>query len=638
VNRNWLDSAIAWLAPVAGARRMQARAALEIWRTYEGAKNTRRTENWTAAGTSPNAAISSSLGTLRNRARQMVRDNPHASRALQALRAKCVGTGITARVEKTVRKPWAHFVKTCDVEGDLDLNGIQSLAAGTEFEAGEVLVRRIRTVDPANPLKLQLLEPDYIDSAKFEAFGDNYIIAGVEIDRLGRRQAMWLFDQHPGEITTPWHRNYTSQRVAMSELIHFYEKLRPGQLRGGPRFASSLIRSRDLDEYREALLVKRKIEACFAAFVIGGAPNVPLGQAVTDSETGKRTETLAPGMIEYVPAGQDVKFANPSSSAGESEYTRDELQAIAAGIGVTYEQMTGDLRGVNFSSIRAGEINLREIVEAWRWVYFVPMFCERVYSWFEEAYWTAGQIRTTGYDVVWTAPRWQWVDPAKDVDAMKEEVRGGFSSLSEKIRALGYDPDEVFDEIEKERVKLKAKGIVVDTDAAVSSKAAAPAKDDGDGGAGDGDEGSPKDAKDGRGGVAVTVNNLDDRLGGPLELVAVAMDAAASSQKNSAVEVSGLAHAVTDGQRETAAALRQMADASTALTQAVAESSARNAEASTRLQESQLALAEAQRATAGELRGVGAELRKPFTKLLFDAQGNPIGSRKVDKIPGEESE
>lgn len=492
---NWFEETLARVAPGLALERAQARMALGYVRAYEGAKNTRRTENWKAAGSSANAEIGPSLSTLRNRSRQLVRDNPFASRAVAAFKAKCIGTGIVARPEGTAKKAWDHFVQNCDLEGDSNFYGLQLQVAGAGFESGEVLVRRIRTRDLASPLKLQILEADYIDTVKFGDYNGNFIIAGVEIDRLGRRQALWLFDQHPGELK-PF-GNYISKRVPASEVIHFYEKDRPGQLRGVPRFASSLMRARDLDEYRDALLVKKKIEACFAAFVIGGNPNIPLGEAKVDPQTGKRTETLAPGIIEYVPGGQDVKFASPSSGSNESEFTVDELHAIAAGGGVTYEQMTGDLRGTTFGSMRQGEINMRELVDVWRWIHFVPRFCERVKDWFEDAYFTAGQLRTTGYAYVWTAPKWMWIDPLKDIKADKEEVLGGMSSLSAKIRERGENPDEVFDEIGSEREKLKVKNIVVDTDAA-NKIAAAPASNDpnaADGG-GDGSGDTSKNARE----------------------------------------------------------------------------------------------------------------------------------------------
>jgi lambda family phage portal protein len=452
------------------------RKAREILRAYDAGKSGRRTEGWYAGGGSANGEITPSLSAARNRARDLVRNNPYARRALDTLTAKKVGTGIIARPDKGAAAAWEEFFETCDFEGDLDLAGMQSMMARTADEAGEVLLRRIRTREGRVPLKLQILEPDYIDTTKFGATqAGNYIIAGVEIDSLGRRQALWLYDRHPGEsVLVP--RALESRRVEASEIVHFYEKLRPGQLRGFPRLAASMLRLRNLDEYKEAELVRKKIEACFVAFVHGGDPGRPLAEAKTDASTGKRTETLAPGIIEYLGGNETVSFGNPSV-AGDSDFTKEELHAIAVGAGVTYEQLTGDLSGVNFSSIRAGQGDFRDLVDAWRWIFFIPMAMRRVKDWFLEAAYTAGAIRTNRYKFVWTPPAWPYVNPKDDISAIKEEIKGGLQSLSEKIRERGYDPQQVFAEIKEEREQLKKDGIAVDTNVSTAPKPAVPAAD-----------------------------------------------------------------------------------------------------------------------------------------------------------------
>lgn len=284
---NWLDKAVGWMSPAAGLRRARARAALDVMRGYEAARVTRRTEGWTAASSSANAEIGSSLSYLRNRSRQLIRDNPYASRAAAGFVSKAVGTGITARPSAGAAAAWKEWTKArnCDFEEHFNYAGLQLLSAQAEFESGEVLIRRIRTRTGMVPLKLQVLEPDYIDGTKFGRLENgNYAIAGVEIDRLGRRQAYWLYDQHPGEsLLLP--RSLQSKRVEASEIIHFYQKRRPGQLRGVPRFAASLMALRDLGDYQEALLVKKKIEACFVAFVHGGDATQPLAHQTTETKS-----------------------------------------------------------------------------------------------------------------------------------------------------------------------------------------------------------------------------------------------------------------------------------------------------------------------------------------------------------------
>jgi lambda family phage portal protein len=468
VGGNWLDSAIGFVAPERQLRRAQAREALDLLRSYDAAKRTRRTSGWRSAGTSANAEVVPSLSTVRNRSRELVRNNPYALRAVNVLAAKSIGTGIRARWPDGAAKVWAEFCDNCDHEGDLDFYGLQALMARTSFESGEVLIRRRRLREGRVPLRLQLLEADFIDGTKFGPVGENLIIGGVEVDKLGRRVAYWLWDQHPGEAGfLP--RGLKSVRVEASEIILFGEKQRPGQVRFMPRMASSMMRLRDHDDYRDALIVKKKIEACFAAFVVGGNTSQPLGEASTNATTGKRTETLAPGIIEYLNAGSDVKFANPTAG-GDDGFSEMELHAIAAGVGVTYEQLTGDLSKVNYSSIRAGVQDFRDLVDGWRWLQYQPMALRRIAGWFLEAAWTAGSIRTMNYNCVWTAPKWAYVDPVKDVEAERMEMRMGKRSLSDVIRADGEDPEEVFGEIAKERKDLKEKGVVVDSNAEVPTK------------------------------------------------------------------------------------------------------------------------------------------------------------------------
>ena len=81
---NWLDKAIGALVPGAGLRRARQRQALAVLtRAYEGARQSRRTEGWIAGGTGANAEIGTALHRLRDRSRDLVRNNPYASGTLR---------------------------------------------------------------------------------------------------------------------------------------------------------------------------------------------------------------------------------------------------------------------------------------------------------------------------------------------------------------------------------------------------------------------------------------------------------------------------------------------------------------------------------------------------------------------------
>ena len=164
-------------------------------------------------------------------------------------------------------------------------------------------------------------------------------------------------------------------------------------------------------------------------------------------------------MVQYLSGGEKITFNNPPSSSGDVGYTNDRLHAIAVGAGVTYEKMTGDLSQVNFSSIRAGEIDFRNEIEQWQWLHFIPVVCRRVMDKFLNIAVLAGKIRTSDIIVDWTTPRFDWVDPTKDTQAEGMELGLSLKTWSDSVRGRGYDPEALFAAMVEERKKFADAGI-----------------------------------------------------------------------------------------------------------------------------------------------------------------------------------
>src|SRR5512144_2851529 len=129
---NWLDRAVGYVAPQAGLRRARHRAAMAaLARSYEGARVGRRTEGWVVAGTSANAEIGTAIGRLRDRSRDLVRNNPYAAKATHAVVSNLVGTGIMPRarvgdgsINDQADKLWARFAEACDADALTDFSGL----------------------------------------------------------------------------------------------------------------------------------------------------------------------------------------------------------------------------------------------------------------------------------------------------------------------------------------------------------------------------------------------------------------------------------------------------------------------------------------------------------------------------------
>ena len=96
---NWTDRIIQPFAPRLAAKRAIARSWLDGERDYDGAALGRRTQGRRAPSTSADAEISRALPRLRDRMRDLGRNNAHARKALAVWTNNLVGTGIMPRAK-----------------------------------------------------------------------------------------------------------------------------------------------------------------------------------------------------------------------------------------------------------------------------------------------------------------------------------------------------------------------------------------------------------------------------------------------------------------------------------------------------------------------------------------------------------
>jgi lambda family phage portal protein len=280
--------------------------------------------------------------------------------------------------------------------------------------------------------------------------------------------AYWLFPEHPGSDL--FNASRQSVRVPAEAILHIYYHERPGQMRGPSWFAPVLLRFKDHDEFEDATLMKQKIAACLAVLtsdIDGSAPAL----GATDT-ADPLVDSLEPGMILNVPPGRQVSVVQPPTVREYADYTRTTLRSIATGLGVSYEELTGDYSGVNFSSARMARLAHWDNVEDWRWQMLVPQFCGPVWGWAMQAASVMGMAKVPG--VSWSAPPMPMIEPDKEGLAHQRNIRTGITTLPEVLRERGYDPDEVLVELAAHNKQLDKLGIVLDSDPRKTTQAGNP--------------------------------------------------------------------------------------------------------------------------------------------------------------------
>lgn len=467
---NALDQLIAWVSPRAALYRHFARQRLE--RAYEAASPR---DKWKPrrAGASPAADHMADAATIRAKARALVQNVPYIRAGLDALVAHTIGTGIVPRSLSTqaqiIDTLFSQWSGECDADGRHNIYGLMAAADRALDQDGEVLVR-LRPRRPSDglavPLQLQLLEIDWLDSARTGRNGNNAIVNGIEYDLLGRPAAYYLWDQHPGDVGMLKGVRTQSRRVPAEFIIHLFAPERPGQGRGFSRLAPVISRVRDLQLYEDAELARKNLETRLAVIASGDVATManPTEYGGTADTTAARTTgdlgQLPSGGIIEVPAGVNTTVIAPQAAQGYVEYVKYQLHLIATGMGVTYEMLTGDMAEVNFSSARVRQMDFRRQVEQRQWTCIIPVLCDRIWRAFVDAAYLAGKIQRVDYAVDWSTPKWDYVNPEQDVRAELASISGGLSSISEALRRRGYNPDQVFAELASDFDKLRASGVL----------------------------------------------------------------------------------------------------------------------------------------------------------------------------------
>jgi lambda family phage portal protein len=470
---NWLDRTIEFVSPQAGLRRAKARLAGSMLANlaYDGVRSERRQGGWTTTGTSGNAETGPALSRLRDNARDLYRNNSFAKKIVRRRSKRVVGYGITPQADtgdekqnEVIDSYWKKWVRSCASDHRMNFYGAQQLTVETEFVSGECLIRiwDRRASDGLDvPFQIQVLEPDYLDSAKTENLANGkYIIQGVQHDGIGRIEGYWLFGQHPGEVLLKSGRGLVSKFVPADLVIHHCQPERPGDVRAVTRFAAVVAKLRDIDEYADAEIVRKKIAACFVGMFEQpeGSDGQTAGAVVTDA-SGKKVEEFRPGMMLYGSPGSTGKFFAPPDSGDFNAHKTIELREVAAGTETPYVVMGEDWSKVNYSSYRAGVIDERDGVDQYRWNWFIPQVCDPIWHKFIDTLFLMGVVRETNYGVKWNPPPFDVLDREAEAQADQIELQIGKKTWPQLVGDQGLDPQQQIAQIEDWRARLEKAGV-----------------------------------------------------------------------------------------------------------------------------------------------------------------------------------
>lgn len=473
-------------------------------RSYAAARGGRLFGDFLQSGNSADSELRFTLEVMRNRSRELVRDNEFARRYMNLLKTNIIGDSgfhlqvkarnddgkLDAAGNTIIENAWKRWGRlgSPTADGRMSWYDCQRLAIEALARDGEVFIKKISNSKYKDGFSIQFLEADLIDEKKNEKLENgNQIRMGVELDKSHRPVAYHILTTHPGDR---YYYNTQSQkhtRVPADEIIHIFMPNRTHQTRGEPFMVSAMSALKMLHAYREAEVIAARIGASKMGIITTPTGDEFVGDGYENDF--QPVIEVEPGSFHQLPAGFKMDMFDPDHpNTGYAEFESAMLRGISSGLNVSYASLSNDLSSVNYSSIRQGALDERDGYRALQ-RFMIEHFVEPVFrAWLSSAMDFGGiPLPTQKYDKFsdnanFRGRGWNWVDPLKEINAAVVGLQNGVLSMQDVAANYGRDVEETFNQIARDKEMAEQFGLSMAFEPFGQKFPADPIVEGGDGG------------------------------------------------------------------------------------------------------------------------------------------------------------
>ena len=452
----FIDNAIALISPRWAYKREAFKQGYsELKRSYyDAGSHDKQNRNWRVLNDSAEITDRYDRDNVRARARDLERNSDIMNAVLGAFKRNVVGGGykLQARtknkeLDEQIEKAWLKWCKkrNCDITGTQSFNQIIRMAVERKKVDGGILLHKVYTKDGFLPFKLQMIEVDELDSGQVVPKNkNNKVVGGIEYNKWNRAVGYYI-----KQYTLEGWQEPTPVYVKADDIIFYFSKRRPSQLRDMSDMAPTISRIRDVNEFMTAVSVKERIAACLSVFIKKVIPSTT-GIGRTGGHAENRFsydgKTISPGMIKELNAGDEIQVVNPSGqSADATSFTKLQQRLVGAGQGISYEATSRDMSESTYSSTRQGliedELTYKEDKE------LLVEIMDEIYETFVISAVLADKVNIPDFwenkdDYMqheWIQEPKQWIDPYKESNANKVALETGQKTFKQIAAENGKD-------------------------------------------------------------------------------------------------------------------------------------------------------------------------------------------------------
>ena len=421
--------------------------------------------------------IDYNLDTLRNRAADLVMNSPIGCAAVTTSTANVISSGLKlfprlkpkelgltpeqavewCRKTKLEFELWANSLN-CDYYRRNNFNELQRIAYISYLTDGDcfcIFKRRYPVKEFPYTLRLQLIEAGRVSNPTTagrwsigiapnaiemkNAVNGNRIINGIEVDKSGQLQAVWISNRIWNEpiVTEPtieWQRvKIFGEETGKRNILHICLDNRTEQYRGVP-FLSPVIESiKQISRYGDAELISAVIKSFFSIFFTQdvNTTGFDLNQIIPDNtETDEALQKvmqeykLGAGTVTSLPRGVDVKAIDRSNAQSTFDpFVTAFVKQVGAALNIPFEIMIKQFQS-SYSASRAALLQAEDEFRQRRQA-FINDFCQPIYENFLMEAVALGRIQADGFfddplkRYLWSNASW-YVEGSHLLDVTKE--------------------------------------------------------------------------------------------------------------------------------------------------------------------------------------------------------------------------